>query len=110
MTPGARTGINQFNLSALTNKFLDIPDLRNHCLYALTSRASDNLKNNKKEIKNWIMSVWCKKKKVDGIYFSMDVQYLLQETDIFNYLQTNLEINNTNFMKIRINDLKNTYK
>lgn len=51
VTPVVRTGINQFNLGALTNKFLNVPVLTSHCLHALTSGTSDNLKYNKRYIK-----------------------------------------------------------
>lgn len=47
MTPAGRAHIDQFNMSSLTNKFLNVPCLTSHRLSAFTGGASHNLEYKK---------------------------------------------------------------
>ena len=51
MTPSTRAEVNQFDLSKLTNKVSNIPELTGHCLMALTGCSSHNLKSERRSIK-----------------------------------------------------------
>ena len=46
VTPAVRADVNQFNMSSLTNKFLDVPGHTSHRLSACACGASANLKQN----------------------------------------------------------------
>lgn len=57
VTPAVRADVNQFNMSSLTNKFLDVPCLASHRLSAFTGGASHNLEYKNPEVTNkWSMT------------------------------------------------------
>ena len=51
VTPSTRAEVNQFDLSTLTNKVSNIPELTGHCFMALTGCSSHNLKSERRSIK-----------------------------------------------------------
>ena len=83
MTPSTRAEVNQFDLSKLTNKVSNIPELTGHCLMALTGCSSHNLKSERRIL-------------YGEMYFIYDNPLYQKESNLTGWLL----ISNRNFLEI----------